>query len=219
MNKKLICFDMDHTLIDSDKAHILAYNKALKQLGFKEKTAKLFHKHFSKPKIEVAKAISGSKNINLLNEIVDLHNYFVHNELIKSVKAYPNAKVILKKLNRHYKIAIVSNSKHETIVRFLKKLGIKNNLYDALVGYDDVKRSKPAPDVIIKAGKILRLKPEFMIGDSIYDVKAGKRAKAKTIAVASGNYNAKTLLKENPDFLVYNLKGVEKILLPEKPPK
>ena len=99
---------MDHTLIDSDKAHILAYNKALKQLGFKEKTAKLFHKHFSKPKIEVAKAISGSKDAKILNEIVDLHNYFIHNEMIKSVKAYPHAKIILKKLKSKINLTMPS---------------------------------------------------------------------------------------------------------------
>ena len=35
----------------------------------------------------------------------------------------------------------------------------------------------------------------------------------KTIAVTSGNYNAKALLKYKPDYLVDDLKDVEKVLL------
>ena len=36
MNYKLICFDMDNTLLHSDKAHSIAFNLALTDLGFKK---------------------------------------------------------------------------------------------------------------------------------------------------------------------------------------
>jgi len=34
--KKLICFDMDNTLVYSDEAHILAYNESLEKIGLKK---------------------------------------------------------------------------------------------------------------------------------------------------------------------------------------
>ena len=59
-NKKLICFDMDNTLVYSDKAHVEAFNKALDELGFRKLAFMEIARHFGKPKEETIKAISGS---------------------------------------------------------------------------------------------------------------------------------------------------------------
>ena len=34
MKKELICIDLDNTLINSERAHVLAYNAALEKNGF-----------------------------------------------------------------------------------------------------------------------------------------------------------------------------------------
>ena len=203
---------MDNTLIDSDKANFIAYNNALKQLGFKIKPYSFFKKQFSKPKFEVAKAASGVNNKKILEKIIKAHKDYLHKHSIKYNELYYGVKEILRKLKKYYKIAIVSNCDHRTIVYSLKEVNLDKKYYDVLVGADDVKNSKPSPDMIIKAGRLLKIKPSYMIGDSIYDIIAGKRAGVKTIAVTSGNYNAKALLKYKPDYLVDDLKDVEKVL-------
>ena len=60
--KPLLTFDLDNTLLNSDKAHVIAYQYALKKLNFKVLKDKEIYIQFGKPKQDVAKAISGSNN-------------------------------------------------------------------------------------------------------------------------------------------------------------
>ena len=84
--------------------------------------------------------------------------------------------------------------------------GYDLNFFDLIIGNDDVVKPKPWPDEIVKAGHLLRVKPEFMVGDSIYDVIAAHKAKVKAIAVLTGHYTKEELEKEKPFKIIKNLK-------------
>ncbi|MEK6826684.1 MAG: HAD hydrolase-like protein, partial [Nanoarchaeota archaeon] len=72
--------------------------------------------------------------------------------------------------------------------------------------------SKPWPDEIMKAEKLMRHKARFMVGDSIYDVMAGKKAGVKTIAILSGRYSRKQLEMVNADYILERFNDLLKIL-------
>jgi HAD superfamily hydrolase (TIGR01509 family) len=50
---------------------------------------------------------------------------------------------------------------------------------------NDVKRSKPDPEIVIKSCKLLKLKPEevILVGDTNSDVKAGRAAGCRVIGI------------------------------------
>ena len=85
-NKKLICFDMDNTLVYSDRAHVEAFNKALDDLGLKNLAFMDIARHFGKPKEEVIKAISGSNDKYVINEINNIHDKYLYSETKKYSK-------------------------------------------------------------------------------------------------------------------------------------
>ena len=54
----LICFDLDNTLVHSDKAHVKAYNYALSKFGLKKKNPKFISKLLGMPHDEVEKILA-----------------------------------------------------------------------------------------------------------------------------------------------------------------
>ncbi len=73
---------------------------------------------------------------------------------------------------------------------------------------------KPAPDTIIECLKRLELLPGecILVGDSQADIRAGKAAGIKTVAVATGVSAREDLEAESPDFVFDNLhRFIEKL--------
>jgi len=210
--KKLICFDMDNTLVYSDKAHVEAFNKALNELGFQKLAFMAIAKHFGKPKEEVIKTISGTSDEYVINKINERHDYYLYNETKRYNKRIPGSEKVLRKLKEKYYIAVLSNCSHENIKVILDSAGYDMELFDLLIGNDDVRKPKPWPDEIVKAENLMKVETEFMVGDSIYDVMAANKAKVKAIAVLSGHYTKEELEKERPFKIIKNLRGLLKIV-------
>src|SRR3989344_8708288 len=211
-NKKLICFDMDNTLVHSDKAHVYAFNKALDDLGFKKLAFMAVAKHFGKPKEEVIKAISGSSDEEIISKINEKHDKYLYSETKNYSRKIFGAEKILRKLRDKYYIAVLSNCSHENIKIILYAAGYDMELFDLLIGNDDVNRPKPWPDEIVKAENLMRVNTEYMVGDSIYDIIAAHKAKVKAIAVLSGHYTKEELEKEKPCRTIKSLKGLLRIV-------
>ena len=81
----------------------------------------------------------------------------------------------LRKANK--KIAVASNSPTAIVLDLLKNAGLQQYPH-ALIGADQVRESKPAPDLIFKALEVLSMNPEdaCYVGDSVYDAKAAEAA-------------------------------------------
>lgn len=207
-DKKLICFDMDNTLVHSDRAHVYAFNKALEDNGFKKLAFMAVARHFGKPKEECIRTISGSNDENIINKINKKHDEYLYSETKKYVRKIPGAEGVLKKLSRNYYIAVLSNCSHKNIEVILNAAGYDMEFFDLIIGNDDVKNPKPWPDEIVKAGNLMKVNPEYMVGDSIYDVMAANKAKVKGIAVLSGHYTKEELEREKPFRIIKKLKGL-----------
>ena len=210
--KPLLCFDLDNTLIHADKAHVKSYNKSLKSLKLPTKKFKEIAIHFGKPKEEVAKAILPKSKKNLSNKLNNLHDHYLTTEYYTKAKKIKGVKKTLKKLKINYKIAILSNCQHRNIQYLLKGAKINKDIFNYIIGNDDVKHPKPYPDEIFKAQKLAKTKALAMIGDSPYDIRAGKKAKTKTISVLTGLYTKKRLKKEKPNFILDSIKDLPKLL-------
>lgn len=66
----------------------------------------------------------------------------------------------------------------------------------------------------MKAIKLLKVKPNecVIVGDSPLDVKAGKKAKIKTIAVSTGLCTKKRLQKEKPNLIIEDLSELMEVI-------
>ena len=203
---------MDNTLVYSDEAHIFAYNEALGKVGLKKKNKVFLKKLFGMPHHQIAKILLSKADSKKTKRFLDEHHKIFMHKTHKYVKAIPGIKKTLLKLRKNYDIAVLSNCSRETILKTLKSAKISPKIFKILIGSDQVKNSKPYPDEIIKAEKLEHHKPEFMVGDSVYDVIAGKKAKVKTIAVLTGNYPRNLLKKYHPNFIINSVNYLPKML-------
>ena len=79
---------------------------------------------------------------------------------------------------------VASSSSGEIIEAVMKRLNIRA-YFDGIVSGDDVKNSKPAPDIFLKASELAGVKPAYcvVIEDSPNGVKAARAAGMKVVGL------------------------------------
>lgn len=88
----------------------------------------------------------------------------------------------LKKENK--KIALASSTRRQTVVNQLRDARILD-YFDTVICGDMVERSKPAPDIFLKACEELKVEPEraYAIEDSYNGIRAAHAGKLKPIMI------------------------------------
>ncbi|MBI4095995.1 MAG: HAD family hydrolase [DPANN group archaeon] len=203
--KTIICLDLDGTLLDSTETYVAAYNKSFEKNNLPTRSREEIVKHFGLPGIQIVKnlfpSIPERKILKVTNDKIEI----VLDETFKLTKQFPNVPEAVEKLRQKYFVAIVSNGLHDEIIALLKYGGLSSRMFDAIVCAQEVAHAKPDADEIFKAEKKLGAKVEWMVGDTVYDMIAGKAAGVKTCAVLSGIHDLKKLGSEKPTLVVQSV--------------
>ncbi|MCX8176053.1 MAG: HAD-IA family hydrolase, partial [Candidatus Bathyarchaeota archaeon] len=111
------------------------------------------------------------------------------------------------------KTAIVTATPRVFLENELNRFNLKR-YFDVIIAREDVKNFKPAPDAFLQATTLLKVKPYecVIVGDSPLDIKAGKKAKIKTIAVSTGLCSKERLQKEKPVLVVDDVSELLEII-------
>lgn len=211
VKKRLICFDLDHTLISSNKAVVIALKKSLKKHGYGFITNNQIYEKLGIPtKIFLKELIPDitKKELKSVHELKIKYLRVTGKKYVHKIKGSLNA---LKELKKNYKIAIVTNSSKKKANILLSSARLDKRLFDVIVDSDNI-NPKPSPDEIIKAEQLLKLKADFMVGDSTYDIIAARNAKVRCIAVTTGNHSKAKLIKERPYAIIKSVKDLPKFL-------
>ena len=91
---------------------------------------------------------------------------------------------VFSKLSENYKIAVCSNSIRKTVLTVLSKLGLMEYM-DLVISNEDVKNSKPHPEMYWKAISMMSCLPEetLIVEDSPYGLLAASRSKSHILRV------------------------------------
>ena len=133
-----------------------------------------------------------------LQRVYREHNHAHHDGEVKAFAGVVDGLVELHAAG--FKMGVVTAKRHWLAQRGLEIVGAWPYL-DCLVGADDCPNSKPLPDPIIMAASRLGLAPDecIYLGDSPFDVQAGKAAGCMTVAALWGMFSADILAAELPD--------------------
>jgi hypothetical protein len=203
---KLIIFDLDGVLVEAKIIHYEALNKALG-----EKYSISWDEHLS-----IYDGLKTNQKLEMLTERKNLpkenHKQVWDDKQKYTLEALqqlsPNLtlqSVFNTLVENGYKIAVCSNSIRKTVLTVLSKLGIIEFI-DLIISNEDVKNSKPHPEMYWKAMSVMGVLPEetLIIEDSPYGLLAANRSKANIMRVGSPKditYNniSKYLNKEKID--------------------
>lgn len=123
---------------------------------------------------------------------------------------FTGKKALIELHRKGYKTAIVSNEHKENIQIILKKSRMKVDLLLSTIG---MKKTKPHPEPLFKAMKMLHAKPKevIYIGDHPKDVMMGRRAGVVTVGLANVLHGRKTLSKYRPHYIITNVNEVVRV--------
>jgi beta-phosphoglucomutase-like phosphatase (HAD superfamily)/dTDP-glucose pyrophosphorylase len=184
---KLIIFDLDGVLVEAKNIHFDALNEALGS-----KYAIEWNEHLSKydglktnQKLEMLTKEKGLST-ELYKQVWDEKQRLTLKKL-SDLKPSTQLQMCMGILvNEGYKIACCSNSIRKTVLTVLSKLGIIE-YFDLILSNEDVKNSKPHPEIYWKAISMMGCLPEetLIIEDSPFGLLAASRSKSHVMRVES----------------------------------
>jgi len=200
---KGILLDLDGTIVNSRDAYIEAAKKACTVMRQKCETYRMVEEipRRLEQSLPIEDLLQGTESQRFLE--VYLNAYY--KATAKKTKPIPKISETLKKLSKKAKLALITMRyvPKEKVIEELEKFGLANYFHHIITALDAC-NPKPSPDAFIECAKHLNIKPCecVVVGDSVADIKAGKTAGAKTVAVLSGIFSRKELKREKPDLIL-----------------
>ena len=184
---KLIIFDLDGVLVEAKQIHYKALNQALgKQYAIEwNEHLSIYDGLKTNQKLEMLterKGLPVKEHINVWNKKQQLTL-----QALSNLKPNPTIKEAISKLSQEgYKIACCSNSIRKSVLTMLSKLDLIEYM-DLILSNEDVKNSKPHPEIYWKAISIMGCLPEetLIVEDSPYGLLAASRSKSSVMRVVS----------------------------------
>jgi HAD superfamily hydrolase (TIGR01549 family) len=173
-----------------------------------------------KAALEIPRRIEQGLSINDLVEgnskkflRVYLKAYYSSTET--KTKLLPNVSDTLEELSGRVKLALITmrHVPNQVILKELDYFGIAK-YFTHVVTAMDTSKPKPSPEALIQCVKALDLEmcDCMIVGDSVNDVRAGKAAGAKTVAVLSGLFQRQELARECPNLILPNVTALPEFI-------
>jgi len=189
-------FDLDGTLIDSVYQHVIAWRAALTGIGIDLSVWRI-HRRIGMSGGLFVHALLRETGRTLSHEDIEqlqLTHAAEYREQVGTVTALPGARELLSSLtDAGVKWAIATSGYAATARPALELLGLPEET--PMVTRDLVRHAKPDPDLFLAAAALLDVEPRYamVVGDSVWDLLAARRAGTLGIGLQSGGYGREEL--------------------------
>ena len=199
---KAIVFDLDGVIVHTDRYHYQAWKKLADRLGlfFDERVNNRLRGVSRLESLEIvlenSPALPEGEKAALAEEKNETYQALLQAMAPADLSA--EVRDTLQTLReRGYRMAIGSSSRNARLI--LSKIGLES-FFDAVSDGNNISRSKPDPEVFLKAAEFLHLLPEdcVVVEDADAGVEAAHRAGMKAVAIGdavrhgNGDWNVKT---------------------------
>lgn len=199
-------FDLDGTLVDSVYQHVLAWREALEAGGIQLAVWRIHRQIGMSGGLFVNALLRETGHTVSAEEAERLQR--LHGEAFSryasQVRPLPGAADLLSYLSKAgVPWAIATSGRLESASLSLRLLGITEDV--PIITRDLVRHAKPDPDLFLAAAEKLHvpISDSVVVGDSIWDLLAARRARALGIGLLSGGYGREELERSGA-YRVYN---------------
>ncbi|RJK98109.1 HAD family hydrolase [Vallicoccus soli] len=184
-------FDLDGTLVDSVYQHVLSWREALVEHGIDLSVWRI-HRRIGMSGGLFVQALLAETGIELSEadtealQAAHARHYLRHHE---AVRPLPGARALLEHLTATgTPWAVATSGRAETALPTLRELGVPEGV--PVVTRDRVRYAKPDPDLFLAAADELGVdvRDALVVGDSVWDLLAARRAGALGVGLQSGGY-------------------------------
>jgi HAD superfamily hydrolase (TIGR01509 family) len=196
MSTPALVFDLDGTLVDSVYQHVLAWHEALHVSGM-ELSVWRIHRRIGMSGGLFARALlreTGRELDDALRERLQELHAKAYRRRIDQVRPLPGARELLRRLTElDCPWAIATSGRIESAGPTLTLLDVPKDV--PIVTRDQVAHAKPNPDLFIEAARRLGVDAmdAVVVGDSVWDLLAARRARMLGVGLLSGGYGVDEL--------------------------
>src|SRR6266851_6150222 len=191
-----LLFDLDGTLVDSVYQHVLAWREALEEAGIELAVWRIHRRIGMSGGLfvnallrETGRAITAEEAARLQQRHAEAYR-----RQVAQVRPLPGARELLAYLTQiGVPWAIATSGRMESAHPALEILGVSPDA--PVVTRDQVQHAKPDPDLFLAAADRLgvAISDSVVVGDSVWDLLAARRARALGVGLLSGGYGQEEL--------------------------
>ena len=184
-------FDLDGTLVDSVYEHVLAWREALERVGVELSVWRIHRRIGMSGGLLVDALLRETARQVTPEQTEQMKRYHAeaYARLSGSVRPLPGARELLRHLSElGIPWAIGTSGWMQSARPMLELLGVPASV--PVVTRDQVEHAKPDPDLFIAAVERLgvAVTDAVVVGDSVWDLLAARRARALAVGLLSGGY-------------------------------
>ncbi len=220
---RAICFDVDGTLSDTDDQFVLHLSRWLNLISFLIPGGD--NLAFAQKLVMLAESPSNGL-LTLLDRlgldaaiaaVTQRLRHLLPGERYALSLLIPGVKEMLQSLSAHYVLAIVSARGEQSTLDFLDRFDLKS-YFHTIVTAQTCRFTKPYPDPILYAAAQMGVSASvcLMVGDTVPDILAGKRAGAQTVGVLCGFGQETELRRAGADLILPQTSLLAQVLLADK---
>ena len=200
---KGVLFDLDGTLVDTEALILASFRYATKTVLGRDIPDEELRAKIGQPlTVQMWDWAGGSQEVHdkLFNTYLE-HNDRVHSQLIRSFSDTIPALDALQAAG--IPLGVVTSKRSENAARAMESTGI-GGYFKFIVAPDTFPAHKPDPEPVLHGCELLGVPPGecIYIGDSPYDMQAGRGAGCVTVAALWGMFAREELLAERPDYAI-----------------
>ena len=183
-----VLFDFDYTLADSSRGVIACANGALGEMGFPAASPEAVRRTIGLTLGEAFTRLTGSDDAGRRREFRRVFKQYADEVMAEMTELFATvAPAMLALKQRGLKLGIVSTKFRFRIEAVLRRDGLLD-VFDVIIGAEDVTCHKPDPEGLRKALEHLGIAPAnaLYVGDSVVDAETALRAGTAFAAVLSG---------------------------------
>ncbi|WP_261131933.1 pyrophosphatase PpaX [Bacillus sp. Marseille-Q3570] len=205
-----ILFDLDGTLINTNDLIISSFTHTLEQFKPQQYSRDDIISFIGEPLVDSFKRVDETSVAEMVRTYKE-HNLAHHEEY---VHAFEGVAYTVKTLHeKGFKLGIVTTKMRDAVELGLEITGL-GEYFTTIVTLDDVERAKPDPQPVIRALDKLQsdTASAIMVGDSRYDIEAGKNAGTLTAAVSWTIKGRENLERSEPDYMLEKMPDLLNVL-------
>ena len=203
--------DVDGTLVDTNYHHAIAWYRAFRQHEVVLPVWRI-HRHIGMGGDQLVTALAGEQVEDEQGEDIRAAEKALYAELIDEVEPLAGARALIEDLKRRgHAVALASSATQEEVDHYLDLLDARE-LVDDWTTSADVEATKPEPDLVQAAVDKAGGGEAVMVGDSVWDCEAAKRAGLATVAVLTGGFSEAELLEAGAVAVYHSIEDLRESL-------
>jgi pyrophosphatase PpaX len=205
-----VLFDLDGTLADTVELILRSYRHTMETHLGEAPPDQRFLATMGKPlPVQIRDFASDEAQAAAMRQTYVTFQRGIHDEM---VKPYPGVRSVLEQLrDQGVRLGVVTSKASGIAGNTLECCGLLHYI-DFMVCANQVTRPKPHPESVTRAIDHFELadRPEdvVFVGDSPFDMRAGREAGVKTAAALWGPFAREPLEVERPDFWLEGIEGL-----------